>query len=54
MSAVLNGKTGRLYKAMVEGDEIATSVSFVADGKKYAGSLSFNGSVKGNSTARRS
>lgn len=50
MSAVLNGKTGRLYKAMVEGDEIATSVSFGADGKKYAGSISFYGTVKGDAT----
>ena len=50
MSAVLNGKTGRLYKAMVEGDEIAASVSFGADGKKYAGSISFYGTVKGGAT----
>ena len=50
MSAVLNGKTGRLYKAMVEGDEIAASVSFGADGKKYAGSISFYGTVKGDAT----
>lgn len=48
MGAVLNGKTGRLYKAMVEGDEIAASVSFGADGKKYAGSISFHGTVKGD------
>ena len=50
MSAVLNGKTGRLYRAMVEGDEIAASVSFGADGKKYAGSISFYGTVKGDAT----
>ena len=47
MAAVLNGKTGRLYKSMVEGDEIASGVSFTADGKKFAGMLSFSGSVKG-------
>jgi len=50
MAAVLNGKTGRLYKVMVEGDEIATSASFGVDGKKYAGAISFSGSVKGEST----
>jgi predicted Zn-dependent peptidase len=50
MSAVLNGKTGRLYKAMVEGEETASNVSFGADGKKYAGLLSFSGSVKGDAT----
>jgi len=48
LSGVLNGKTGRLYKAMVEGAEIATSVSFGVDGKKYAGALSFSSSVKGD------
>jgi predicted Zn-dependent peptidase len=50
LAGVLNGKTGRLYKAMVEGDEIATNVSFGADGKKYAGSISFGGSVKGDAS----
>ena len=47
LSAVLNGKTGRLYKSMVEGEEIATSASFSLDAKKYAGFLSFSGTVKG-------
>lgn len=50
MSGVLNGKTGRLYRAMVEGAEIASSVYFGSDGKKYAGSLSFSGSVKGEAS----
>ena len=50
MSAVLNGKTGRLYKTMVEGEEIATSASFSLDGKKYAGLLSFSATVKGDAT----
>ena len=36
MSAVLNGKTGRLYKSMVEGDEIASGARVRFDGKKYA------------------
>jgi predicted Zn-dependent peptidase len=50
MAAVLNGKTGRLYKAMVEGDEIATGASFGVDTKKYAGAVSFSASVKGDAT----
>ena len=50
LAGVLNGKTGRLYKAMVEGDKIATNVYFGADGKKYAGSISFSGSVKGDAS----
>ena len=50
LAGVLNGKTGRLYKAMVEGDKIATNVSFGADGKKYAGSISFSGSVRGDAS----
>ena len=35
---------------MVEGKEIASSVSFGSEGKKYAGSLSFFGSVKGGAS----
>jgi len=50
MSSVLNGKTGRLYKAMVEGSEIAASASFTVDSKKYAGALSFDATVKGDAT----
>ena len=50
MSGVLNGKTGRLYKSLVEQDEIASSASFGVDGKKYAGALSFSATVKGDAT----
>lgn len=50
MSSVLNGKTGRLYKAMVEGAEIASGASFSVDTKKYAGVLSFDATVKGDAT----
>ena len=48
MSAVLNGKTGRLYKSMVEGDEIASSARVGFDGKKYAGAFSFTSTIKGD------
>ena len=50
MSAVLNGTTGRLYKSMVEGLEIATNASFQVDGKKYAGLISFSATVKGDAS----
>ncbi|MBC8522597.1 insulinase family protein, partial [PVC group bacterium] len=48
MAAILNGRTGRLFKSMVEGDEIATSASVGFNGKKYAGSFSFSATVKGD------
>ncbi|MCZ6734373.1 MAG: pitrilysin family protein [Planctomycetota bacterium] len=48
MAEVLNGRTGRLYKAMVEGQEIASSASAGADGRKYAGAFSFRAQVKGD------
>ena len=48
MASVLNGKTGRLYKTMVEGKEIASSARFGVDTKKYAGAISFYGTVKGD------
>ncbi len=50
MASVLNGKTGRLYKAMVEGDEIASGASFSVDTRKYSGALSFDATVKGGAT----
>ncbi|MFM7051387.1 MAG: M16 family metallopeptidase [Planctomycetota bacterium] len=50
MAAVLNGRTGRLYKTMVEGDEIASSAGAQQDSRKYAGAFSFSGEVKGEST----
>ena len=50
MSSVLNGKTGRLYKTMVEGEEIASGANFRVDTRKYAGSLSFNATVKGDAS----
>ena len=50
MSAVLNGRTGRLFKSMVEGEEIAASARVGLDGKKYAGAYSFKATVKGDST----
>jgi hypothetical protein len=45
---VLNGRTGRLYKAMEEGAEIASSTRAIVDDRKYAGAFSFDGVVKGD------
>jgi predicted Zn-dependent peptidase len=51
MAEVLNGRTGRLYKALVEELDIASSVSASAGGfgdpSKYAGQFSFQAEVKG-------
>ncbi len=51
MSGVLNDRTGRLYKSMVEGKKIASSASTATTGlggpSKYAGYFSFFGEVKG-------
>ena len=48
LTEVLNGRTGRLYKAMVEGKEIASSARAFQDSRKYAGAFSFSAQVKGD------
>jgi hypothetical protein len=50
LSSVLNGRTGRLYKSMIEGNEIASNASAQQDSRKYAGAFSFNAEVKGDAT----
>jgi predicted Zn-dependent peptidase len=50
MSSILNGRTGRLYKTMVEGTEVASSASARQDSRKYAGAFSFSGETKGDAT----
>jgi hypothetical protein len=52
MAAVLNGRTGRLYKSMVEGKEIASGASAQQEGRKYAGAFSFSSEVKGDTDPR--
>ena len=47
---ILNGCTGRLYKSLVEGQEIAANARVGQDSRKYAGAFSFNGQVKGDAT----
>jgi predicted Zn-dependent peptidase len=52
MSEILNGRTGRLYKSMIEGRKIAssasTSVSSFGGPSKYAGYFSLQAEVKGD------
>ena len=53
MAALLNGRTGRLYKSMVEGSEVASSASAagpIENLRKHAGMFSFTAAVKGDAT----
>ncbi|HAQ66763.1 MAG TPA: hypothetical protein DCR70_03255 [Phycisphaerales bacterium] len=50
MSSILNGRTGRLYKDMVEGTKVASSAGAQQDSRKYAGAFSFEAETKGEST----
>ncbi len=50
LAELLNGRTGRLYKELVLGKEIASSASAGQDSGKYAGSFSFRAETKGNGT----
>jgi predicted Zn-dependent peptidase len=53
MSSILNGRTGRLYKSMVEGKEVASSASARQDSRKYGGAFSFDAETKGDATPRQ-
>lgn len=48
MSSVLNGRTGRLYKAMIEGKKIASSAFAGQNDQKYAGMFTFSAETKGD------
>lgn len=56
LSNIMNGRTGRLYKSMVEGEEIATSASAMVSSAalgapaKYDGYFEFNATTKGDAT----
>jgi predicted Zn-dependent peptidase len=50
LAELLNGRTGRLYKAMVDGAEIASAAGAGQDSRKYAGAFSFDAQVKGDAT----
>ncbi len=50
LAEILNGRTGRLYKDMVEGQEIAQGAGVGQDSRKYGGSFSFSARTKGDAT----
>ncbi|MCB9848170.1 MAG: insulinase family protein [Phycisphaeraceae bacterium] len=50
LTELLNGRTGRLYKNLVEGKEIASSAFAGQDQRKYAGAFSFSAETKGDAT----
>ena len=50
LAGLMNGRTGRLYKAMVLGNEIASSASAGQDSRKWAGSFSLSAETKGDAT----
>jgi predicted Zn-dependent peptidase len=50
LGEILNGKTGRLYKTMIEGRSIASSARAQSDSRKYAGLFAFEAETKGEAT----
>ena len=50
ISDLLNGRTGRLYKALVEEQDIAASARASHRAQKYAGSFSFTATPKGSAS----
>ncbi len=50
ISDLLNGRTGRLYKSLVEDQEIAASARAGHQAQKYAGMFSFTANPKGNAS----
>ncbi|MEM7164154.1 MAG: pitrilysin family protein [Planctomycetota bacterium] len=47
---ILNGRTGRLYKSLVEDQKIASGAGVRVDTRKYAGAFSFGAECKGSAT----
>lgn len=50
VAGLLNGRTGRLYKAMVLDKEIASQASAGQDSRKFAGAFSVSAETKGDAT----
>jgi predicted Zn-dependent peptidase len=50
LAEILNGRTGRLYKKLVEGAEIASRARAGLDARKYGGAFSFSAECKGDAT----
>lgn len=53
MASLLNGRTGRLYKSMVEGSGIASGASAQQESRKYAGLFAFSADTKGDATPQQ-
>jgi predicted Zn-dependent peptidase len=47
LAELMNGRTGRLYKALVEGKQLATSAGVRQDSRRLAGAFVFTGECKG-------
>ncbi len=50
LAGLLNGRTGRLYRSMVLGSEIASSAGAFQDNRKFAGLFEFNAEARGETT----
>ena len=48
MAELLNGRTGRLYRALVEEQQLASGASVRQDSRRLAGAFSFRGEAKGD------
>ncbi|HPA95074.1 MAG: insulinase family protein [Acidobacteria bacterium] len=53
LSALLNGRTGRLYKSLVLGEQVAVSAMAYQESRKWAGYFSFQAEAKGEATPAR-
>ncbi len=50
LAGLLNGRTGRLYRSMVLGSEIASSAGAFQDNRRFAGLFEFNAEARGETT----
>src|SRR6185436_14703311 len=50
LSALLNDRTGRLYKSLVLDQQVATSATAIHEGRKYEGFFEFRGVAKPGKT----
>ena len=50
LAEILNDRTGRLYKGLVEGRGIASAARVVSDTRKYAGLFAFEAETRGDAT----
>ena len=50
LAGLLNGRTGRLYKTMVLGDEIASSAAAFQQNRKWAGLIEITAEARGDAT----